>query len=227
VGVDVARAVALVMIVGAHVLLFSTDDGDPTSAYVRGSEGAALFAVPAGVGVGLAYGRRPPAGARAWVGAATALTVRAAALALTVRAVALVALGLTLGSVVDYGEHAIVVLMTFGLLFLLAIALLRLGPLALAVLAAVLAVVVPLVTELLWPLAAAGSLTLTLYTLHLPTLTWFPGAWGEPLTFVAHVAAGLVLAPLWLTVFRRGPVETAVRRLEAVAVRAVVPPPRS
>jgi hypothetical protein len=376
VGVDVARAVALIMIIGAHVLLFSTDDGDPTSAYVRGSEGAALFAMLAGVGVGLAYGRRPPAGTRAWAGAAVALTVRAAAL---------VALGLTLGYVVDYGEHAVVVLMTFGLLFLLAIPLLRLGPVALAVLAAVLAVVVPVVTHLLrpalptpqlvnptfgdvaaaplawlaqltltgiyptlawavylcagmalgrldltsatvtarlllggiglallasglswlllsgfagadrlaaaeagtygpdavqdllawgsspeesrnslwWlavdaphsstpldllrttgvavaitagcvlasrvlpagllrPLAAAGSLTLTLYTLHLLALTWFPDAWGEPLTFVAHVAVVLVLAPLWLAVSRRGPVETAVRGLETTAVHAVV-----
>lgn len=375
VGVDVARAVALIMIIGAHVLVFSTDDGDPTSAYVRGSEGAALFAMLAGVGVGLAYGRRPPAGVRAW---------GAAVVALTVRAVALVALGLALGYVVDYEEHAVVVLMTFGLLFLLAVPLLRLGPAALAVLAVVLAVVVPVVTHLLrpllptpelvnptfgdvaaeplawlaqltltgiypalawaaylcagmalgrldlssvevpvrlviggialalvastlswllisglagadqlaeaesarlgtegvqdglawglgpdalrdslwWlaidaphsstpldllrttgvavaitagcvlvsrilptgllrPLAAAGSLTLTLYTLHLLALTWFPDAWGEPLTFVAHVAAMLVLAPLWLAVARRGPVETVVRGLETTAVRAV------
>jgi uncharacterized membrane protein YeiB len=375
VGVDVARAVALIMIVGAHVLLFSTDDGDPTSAYVRGSEGAALFAMLAGVGVGLAYGRRPPAGTRAWAGAAVALTVRAAAL---------VVLGLALGYVVDYEEHAVVVLMTFGLLFLLAVPLLRLGPVALAVLAAVLAVAVPVVTHLLrpvlptprlvnptlgdvaveplawlaqltltgiypalawvaylcagmalarldltsvtvtarlllggialalvasavswlllsgfagadqlteaesarlgaegvqdglawgpspadergslwWlaidaphsgtpldllrttgvavaitagcvlasrilpagllrPLAAAGSLTLTLYTLHLLALTWFPNAWGEPLTFVAHVVAMLVLAPLWLRASRRGPVETAVRELETAAVRTV------
>ncbi|SNS28998.1 Uncharacterized membrane protein YeiB [Geodermatophilus pulveris] len=380
-GVDVARAVALVMIVGAHLLLFSTDDGEPTSAYVRGSEGAALFAMLAGVGVGLAHGRRPAAGARAWA---------AAAVALTVRAVALVALGLALGHVVDYEEHAVVVLMTFGLLFLLAVPLLRLGPPALAALAVVLAVGVPVLTHLLrpvlptpqlvnptvadlaaepwawlaqltltgiypalawaaylcagmalgrldlsstqrsaqlllggialallaslaswllvtgfggadrlaaaesrlvgtdgvqdalawglspadprgslwWlaidaphsgtpldllrttgvavavtagclllarvlpavvvrPLAAAGSLTLTLYTLHLLALTWFPDAWGEPLTFVAHVAAGLVLAPLWLRVARRGPVESVVRGLETAAARAVPSPPRS
>ncbi|WNV76559.1 heparan-alpha-glucosaminide N-acetyltransferase domain-containing protein [Geodermatophilus sp. DSM 44513] len=374
-GVDVARAVALVMIVGAHVLLFSTDDGEPTSAYVRGSEGAALFALLAGAGVGIAYGRRPAAGARAWTAAAVALTVRAAAL---------VALGLALGHVVDYEEHAVVVLTTFGLLFLLAVPLLRLGPVALAVLAAVLAVVVPVATHLLrpvlptpqvvnptlgdvaaepwawlaqvtltgiypalawaaylcagmalgrldlsstqrvaqlllggialallasltswllvtgfggadrlvaaetgrlgadgvadglawglapddargslwWlavdaphsstpldllrttgvavavtagclllsrvlpavvvrPLAAVGSLTLTLYTLHLLALTWFPDAWGEPLTLVAHVAVGLVLAPLWLRVARRGPVESVVRGLETAAARAV------
>lgn len=70
-------------------------------------------------------------------------------------------------------------------------------------------------------LAAAGSPTLTLYTLHLLALTWFPNAWGEPLTFVAHVAAMLVPAPLWLRVFRRGPVEAAVRGVESLAVRAV------
>ena len=379
IGVDVARGLALLMIVGSHVLLFSDDAGDPTGAYVRGSEGAALFALLAGVGVGLAYGRRPPAGGRAWARAAAALTVRAAAL---------VTLGLALGSVVDYHEHAIVVLMTFGLLFLFAIPLLRLGPCALAVLAVVLAVVVPVVVPVvaqllrpvlptpqlvnptfgdvaaapldwlaqltltgiypalawaaylcagmalgrldlssvqvtarvvvggialavlasglswllldglggtdrlldaeagrygadevhalitwgfspdeprdsLWwlaidaphsstpldllrttgvavaitagcvllsrvvgpallrPLAAAGSLTLTLYTLHLLALTWFPDAWGEPFTYLAHVAAMLVLAPLWLRTSRRGPVETVVRGLESAAVRAV------
>jgi len=51
---------------------------------------------------------------------------------------------------------------------------------------------------LLRPLVAAGGLTLTLYRLHLLALTWFPDAWGEPLTFVAHVAVMRVLAPLWL-----------------------------
>lgn len=368
-GVDVARALALFLIMVAHVLPFETDDGGLTWAYRAGSYGLALFVLLAGVGVGLSNPDRGPA---------TSAARLRSALSLGARAIAIAVVGLLLGSFVDYEEHAVVVLMSFGMLFVLAIPLLRASPPLLGVLAVAAAVVVPVVAHLarpalptpelvnptlvdvvrdplpwlsqlsltgvypalawvsylcagmvvarldlrsvpvllrlvgfgvglalvaqfassvllydgggvehlaeaedvtadeaeayvawgpatdapresawwlavdaphssapldlahttgtalvvvglcglvdqlapsgvLRPLAAVGSMTLTLYALHLFALTWFPDAWGYFSTFAAHVVAMLIVANIWLRFFDRGPIETVIRSLERSA----------
>ncbi|MGJ9421638.1 DUF418 domain-containing protein [Aeromicrobium sp. CF3.5] len=77
---------------------------------------------------------------------------------------------------------------------------------------------VPAVAKLVWPLAAAGSMTLTLYTVH-ALWTWRlrlddpvpdEGGWGPwALQVVALVAA----ATVWRWRLRRGPLETVMRWL--------------
>ncbi len=62
------------------------------------------------------------------------------------------------------------------------------------------------------PLAAMGSMTLTLYSLHLVALALElhydePGLW-----FVVHVGVAAVFAWFWLRSFRRGPLELIVTR---------------
>src|SRR5688500_13218326 len=99
VGVDAARGVALLGMVAVHVLPTLDRDGTPTLVgHVFGGRSAALFAVLAGVGVGLAYrGARPPARGTAADDPRTPRfsTLRAAA-ALSLRAVLIGALGLAL-----------------------------------------------------------------------------------------------------------------------------------
>lgn len=75
----------------------------------------------------------------------------------------------------------------------------------------------------LLPLAAAGSMTLTLYTVHVLAL-----AEGSPLRnddprllWLAHVVVALVAATLWRTLVGRGPLE-AVSALADRSARAVV-----
>jgi uncharacterized membrane protein YeiB len=62
------------------------------------------------------------------------------------------------------------------------------------------------------PLAAMGSMTLTLYSLHLVALALDlhsdePGLW-----FVVHAGVAAVFAWFWLRSFRRGPLELIVTR---------------
>jgi uncharacterized membrane protein YeiB len=80
-----------------------------------------------------------------------------------------------------------------------------------------------LVSAVLTPLAAAGSMTLTLYSLHLVALKWGPlsagyDANGESHGFgrnwwLAHVALALAVAWLWRSWQRRGPIEQVVHTL--------------
>lgn len=60
----------------------------------------------------------------------------------------------------------------------------------------------------LWWLAPLGRMTLTLYCLHVLSAQWV-GVW-------ASVIGAAVIAYGWLTVFKRGPMESIVRRLTAV-----------
>jgi hypothetical protein len=77
--------------------------------------------------------------------------------------------------------------------------------------------------RLLLPLAAAGSMTLTLYVAHVLAL-----ADGSPVLlddrtqlWVAHVAVALVAATVWRSVVGRGPLEAASSVLDLSARRAV------
>jgi uncharacterized membrane protein YeiB len=73
------------------------------------------------------------------------------------------------------------------------------------------------------PLAAAGSMTLTLYTAHVLAL-----AKGSPLLmtdqllfWLANVAVAVVVATFWRTVIGRGPLEWLVGKADRVARRSV------
>jgi uncharacterized membrane protein YeiB len=131
-GVDVARGVALLGMVAVHVLPDQRDDGSRTVVdLVASGRSAALFAVLAGVGVGLAYGRRPP-------------VLRSGA-ALVVRALIIGAIGLALGAL-DSGVA--VILAYYALFFVLLLPWLRAGPRVLLTSAALVAVLVPIVSLL-------------------------------------------------------------------------------
>jgi len=76
---------------------------------------------------------------------------------------------------------------------------------------------------LLLPLAATGSMTLTLYTAHVLAL-----ADDSPFLsndrralWLAHVAIALVVATVWRTAVGRGPLEALVAWLSGSARRAV------
>jgi uncharacterized membrane protein len=75
-------------------------------------------------------------------------------------------------------------------------------------------------TALLRPLAAAGSMTLTLYSLHLLLLSSpdLPGDWSG---FVLQSAVVVVFALVWSRYHARGPLEEIVARLSGAARRAV------
>jgi hypothetical protein len=94
---------------------------------------------------------------------------------------------------------------------------------ALAVLGTCLLVVRVLPRLLVLPFAAAGSMTLTLYTAHVLAL-----ADGSPLLSTdrarlwwAHVLVGLVAATVWRTQVGRGPLEALLPWLSGSARRAV------
>ena len=82
------------------------------------------------------------------------------------------------------------------------------------------------VRRLLRPVAAVGSMTLTLYTAHVVVLTAEVGAWGDPAYYWGQVVVALVLAPLWLLRFRRGPLEQVVHATSRDIARAAIPAAR-
>jgi hypothetical protein len=79
--------------------------------------------------------------------------------------------------------------------------------------------------RLLRPLAATGSMTLSLYTVHVWLLStgWLPE--DRETSYAVQVAAVLVLAPLWRHWFRRGPLEAVIARASTAAGRAVAQRP--
>jgi uncharacterized membrane protein len=175
-GVDAARAVALVGMFATHI--FPLRDGrEPTiTGLVASGRASALFAVLAGVGVALATGgQQRPAGPREHLGAGAALVVRG---------VLVGALGLTL---VALDAPVAIILTYYGLLFVVAALLLRVPRGVLAAGAVLACVLTPVASELLraglpdgpgdqigWPaLGAPGDALVTLaLTGYYPVLTW-------------------------------------------------------
>ena len=142
-GVDAARALALIGMMSVHLLPSTDPDGSISTAYFLASgRSAALFAVLAGVGLSLATGgTEPPAGRRYWA-AAAGVAVRAAVLGL---------IGLFLG---DLDSGVAVILVNYAFLFLIAAFFLNLDARRLWTLAVVWAVAAPVVSHLLrtgWP----------------------------------------------------------------------------
>jgi uncharacterized membrane protein len=175
-GVDAARAVALVGMFATHI--FPLRDGDATTltGAVASGRASALFAVLAGVGVALSTGgRNRLASPRDHLGAAVALAVRG---------VLVGALGLSL---VALDPPVAVILAYYGLLFVVAAPLLRLPAAVLAGGAVLACILTPVASQLLrdglpagpgeqpgWPaLAEPGGLLVTLaLTGFYPVLTW-------------------------------------------------------
>jgi hypothetical protein len=80
---------------------------------------------------------------------------------------------------------------------------------------------------LLWPLAAAGSMTFTLYSLHVVAFGWDIGR-NEPAALLAvHVVLALVLACVWRATVGHGPLEALAaaldRKARAAAGRPATP----
>lgn len=177
-GVDVARALALLGMMAAHVggIADQVDWTDPgTWSAVAHGRPSTLFAVLAGVSVGLTSGRSTPPGPPE-IG-----RIRAR---LAVRAVVVVAVGLALMAL---DTPVYVILPTYGALFLLVLPALRLRPGWLLLFAAVCAVASPLAALAVVPLYADA------------------GMWGVQLglvypvvTFLAYVLVGLAVARVGL-----------------------------
>ncbi len=199
-GVDAARAVALVGMFATHLLPL-TDGGRATATgLLADGRASALFAVIAGVGVALSTSG-----------------VRAPAAGLAVRGLLVGLLGLALGGL---DPPVAVILAYYGLLFVVATSMLRLGARALAALAVAACLVTPVVSQLLRSglppgpgaqpgvsaLAAPGDLLLTLgLTGYYPVLTWLTYllagmAVGRLDLRRARVAAGLLAGGAALTV---------------------------
>jgi uncharacterized membrane protein YeiB len=126
-GVDVARGVALFGMMAKHIFESITHSGHPTvMAILASGRSATLFALLAGVSVALMSGGQHVVRGRAHTAAVAGLAVRALLIGL---------IGLLLGSL---GVELEVILAFYGVMFFLAIPLLRVPPKALALLAAAL-----------------------------------------------------------------------------------------
>ncbi len=69
----------------------------------------------------------------------------------------------------------------------------------------------------LLPFAAAGSMTLTLYTAHVLAVTYYYPSLSPVLVWLAHAVVALVFATVWVLLFRRGPLEAATASLVDMA----------
>ena len=134
-GVDAARALALIGMMSVHLLPSTDPDGTISTAYfISSGRASALFAVLAGVGLALANGGAAPLRGRAHLAAAAGLAGRAMLLGV---------LGLFLG-VLDSGVA--VILVNYAFLFLAATAFLGMSANSLGALAVAWAVVTPVVS---------------------------------------------------------------------------------
>jgi uncharacterized membrane protein len=189
-GIDAARAIALLGMIAVHVMSPDTPSGGGELVWsLSAGRSAALFAVLAGVGIAFSTGDTRPFDER---------RRRAAREALAVRALLIGAIGLLLGSFVPF-DTAGVILPYYALLFLFAIPLLGLSVRALAVLSGLTAVAVPVLSHVV-----RGSLTVP-SLLENPTFTDLltrPGPLLAELTltgmypalaWIAYVAAGLAI----------------------------------
>ena len=123
-GIDTARGIALFGMMMTHTIPLSTPAGDPTAATFWAGKASALFAVLAGISIILSTRRTLSApGFRPWL---------SAALALWVRGLLIVVIGLFLGSI---SSRLAIILVNYGVMFVIASLFLRLrwwllGPLA-------------------------------------------------------------------------------------------------
>jgi uncharacterized membrane protein len=184
-GVDVARAIALLGMMATHVggIADVVDWSDPgTWAAVAHGRSSSLFAVLAGVSIGLTSGRTDPPGPPA-IG-----RVRGR---LAIRAVVVVAIGLLLMAL---QTPVYMILPTYGVLFLLAIPVLRVRARWLLVIAGLCAVLSPVVALATVPFYADAGMWEVQLGLVYPVVT-----------FLAYVLVGLAVARAGLGPRRRFP----------------------
>ncbi|OIH93153.1 MULTISPECIES: heparan-alpha-glucosaminide N-acetyltransferase domain-containing protein [unclassified Curtobacterium] len=173
-GVDVARAIALLGMMAAHIggIADALDWTDPaTWSAVAHGRPSTLFAVLAGVSIGLTSGRTEPPGPP------TIGRVRAR---LAIRAVAVVLIGFALMAL---DTPVYVILPTYGALFLLVVPVLRLRPAALLAIAAVCALLSPLAALAIAPAYSGADMIGVQLGLVYPVVT-----------FLAYVLVGLAVA---------------------------------
>lgn len=195
VGLDIARCLALLGMMAAHILA----NIDPvTGAFVpwhqqiAGGRAAALFAVLAGVSLALVTGREQPFRGRRLAGARVGIALRAAVIA---------AIGLTVSGL----ESGVAVILTYyGVLFLLAIPFLGLGWRTLGVLAAGWAVAGPVLSQLIRPYLPAptygpASLERLLTEPHLLLSELTFTGYYPAVPWLAYVLAGLAVGRLTLS----------------------------
>lgn len=133
VGIDIARFLALIGMMAAHVWTVNADGSPAVVEQIVSGKAAALFAVLAGVGIALTS-RRDLAEGRIW----------AARRNLLGRGLALILIGLTLG----FSPSGIVVILVYyGVMFWLAIPMLRWSSTALLIVAGALAIGWPFVSS--------------------------------------------------------------------------------
>ena len=135
IGVDAARALALIGMMSVHLLPGTDPDGSASTAYLISSgRASALFAVLAGVGLALANGAIQPPTGKARVSSAAGIVGRALILGL---------LGLFLG---DLDSGVAVILVNYAFLFVFAAAFIGLSARSLWVLALLWALIAPLIS---------------------------------------------------------------------------------
>ncbi|WP_232667289.1 heparan-alpha-glucosaminide N-acetyltransferase domain-containing protein [Pseudonocardia sp. TRM90224] len=208
---DAARFVALIGMFAVHIMPLETRDGQPTlTELVAGGRSAALFGVLAGVGVALSTGgtRRPDAG-RAHLAAAAGLAVRGLLIGL---------LGVLL---VAMGTPVLVILPFYGVLFVLAGALVRLTPRVLAAAAVVACLLTPVISFLLRPGPLPdGPLEPTISMVTAPgellSILFLTGTYPV-LTWITFLLAGMAIGRCDLR-----PRSAAIRLLVGGVVLAVV-----
>lgn len=193
-GVDVTRGVALVGMLAVHTLPDFTSDGAPTvTTIVAHGRAAATFVFIAGVGLTFLSGGRKVVQGRARTAVSAGLAVRA---------VLIGTIGLTLGLLAPLNDIE-GILPHYGLMFLLAIAMLGLAPLALSGVAVAAIVLGPVLL-----LATGNGLASSEGDPSLATLVHDPLGLLVQLTvtghyplvvFIAYLCAGLAIGRLDLT----------------------------
>jgi uncharacterized membrane protein len=175
-GVDAARALALVGMMAVHVLPDTDRDGSISAAYFFASgRSSALFAVLAGLGLALATGGSNPPRGRLYRASVGAIWGRAAIIGF---------IGLFLG---DLNSGVAVILVNYGALFLLGALFISLPTSRLALLAVVWGLLTPVISHYLrmrWPVSSyevTGFDSLiepvrtareVLFTGYYPVFTW-------------------------------------------------------
>jgi uncharacterized membrane protein len=193
VAVDASRGVALLGMMAVHVLPEVRPDGSVSPAFLLAAgRASALFAVLAGVGLALLSGGSRPVSGRALTRVRVSVLVRAAML---------VVIGLWLGTL-DAGVA--VILVYYGVFFVLAVPFLGLSPRTLACLAVATAVLAPLLSH-----ALRASLPPPSYVVPAPV--FFERPWPEwlseltltgyypALPWMAYLFTGLAVGRLVLT----------------------------
>lgn len=194
-GVDAARALALIGMMAVHLLPGSGPDGTVSTAYLIASgRASALFAVLAGVGLALANGGASIPTGRAWAGAAAGTVGRAVIIGL---------IGLFLG---DLDSGVAVILVNYGFLFLIGAILIGLRPRTAAVLSLLWVICAPLVSHWLRQRLPSPSFDVPGVT-ELGEPVWFLRevfitGYYPVLTWIGYLLVGLAVGRLALASHR-------------------------